>query len=102
MRIVLIFTLFISSIGYSQITGIVIDGSSNEPIIGAKVICSDGNRAITGFDGDFTLNSKTYPVKIITSMLQYVNDTTIVEQSGKLTITLKEPLTDLETVVISA
>ena len=50
MRIVLIFTLFISSIGYSQITGIVIDGSSNEPIIGAKVICSDGNRAITGFD----------------------------------------------------
>ena len=35
-------------------------------------------------------------------MLQYVNDTTIVEQSGKLTITLKEPLTNLETVVISA
>ena len=102
MRIVLIFTLFITSIGFSQITGVVIDASSNEPIIGAKVICSDGNRAITGFDGDFTLNSKTYPVTVITSMLQYVNDTTIVEQAGKLTITLREPLTNLETVVISA
>ncbi len=102
MRIVLIFTLFISSIGYSQITGIVIDGSSNEPIIGAKVICSDGNRAITGFDGDFTLNTKKYPVKVITSMLQYINDTTIVEQAGKLIIIMKEPLTNLETVVISA
>ena len=53
MRIVLIFTLFITSIGFSQITGVVVDATSNEPIIGAKVICSDGNRAITGFDGDF-------------------------------------------------
>ena len=35
-------------------------------------------------------------------MLQYVNDTTTIESSGRYNIKLSEPVTDLQTVVVSA
>ena len=103
LKLLLLLTTFsICFILKSQISGIVIDGLTKEPLIGAKVMASDGNRAISNVDGEFKLNCTAFPVTIITTMLQYDSDTTIVSESGKLVIEIKEPTTNLETVVISA
>ena len=91
-----------SSYLLGQITGKVIEKSNKAEIIGAKVIASDGNKVLTDFEGNFKLNSKQFPVTIVTSMLQFENDTTVVEQAGEITIELGVPMRDLGTVVVSA
>jgi len=86
----------------SQIQGKVVDASTGEPIIGAKLYASDGQRAISNFDGDYNLSCKDFPVEVVVKMLQYVNDTLTVESAGRYNIKLKEPVTNLQTVVVSA
>ena len=66
------------------------------------MISSDGNKAITDFDGYFEFKNQSYLVDIVISMLEYVTDTIRVVSPQKLTVLLKEPVTDLETVVVSA
>ena len=102
-RLLLCFLLFsIALNSNSQIQGKVVDASTGEPIIGAKIYASDGQRAISNFDGDYNLACKEFPVVLIVKMLQYVNDTTTIESSGRYNIKLSEPVTDLQTVVVSA
>ena len=102
-RLLLCFLIFsIALNSNSQIQGKVVDASSGEPIIGAKIYASDGQRAISNFDGDYNLVCKEFPVVLIVKMLQYVNDTTTIESSGRYNIKLSEPVTDLQTVVVSA
>ncbi|MDB4649182.1 TonB-dependent receptor [Crocinitomicaceae bacterium] len=92
----------LSSISFAQISGVVTDLNSGEAIIGAKVFASDGNKAITNFDGEFTLKSSSFPVTLVTKMLQYNTDSTVVAAPGKVKIKLGEPITDLQMVVVSA
>jgi iron complex outermembrane receptor protein len=101
-RILAFATLIVPFLMQAQITGKVNDRISNDPLIGAKIIASDGTKAISDFDGKFKLNVQKFPVTIITSMLQYVNDTIVVEKAGEIIIKLGEPTKDLETVVVSA
>ena len=102
-RLLLCFLLFsIALNSNSQIQGKVVDASTGEPIIGAKIYASDGQRAISNFDGDYNLACKEFPVVLVVKMLQYVNDTTTIESSGRYNIKLSEPVTDLQTVVVSA
>ncbi len=100
--ILTIFLVFLCAFAKSQVTGIVLDGDTKEPIIGAKLIALEGSRAITDLDGAFKLNIKTYPTNVIVSMIQYISDTISLTGPGELTIELFEPATSLETVVISA
>ena len=95
---VLTFTLCV----HSQITGKVIEKSNKAEIIGAKVIASDGNKVLSDFEGKFILKSTSFPVTIVTSMLQFENDTTIVTNPGEIIIELGVPMKDLGTVVVSA
>ena len=53
-------------IAFAQISGVVQDLNSGEPIIGAKVFASDGNKTLTDFDGAFILNCKSFPVTLVT------------------------------------
>ncbi len=87
---------------FGQLTGVVTDLNSGEAIIGAKVFASDGNKAITNFDGEFTLKTTSFPVTLVTKMLQYNTDSTVVDSPGKVKIKLGEPVTDLQMVVVSA
>ena len=87
---------------FGQLTGRVIDDISKEAVVGAKVISSEGQKVITDFDGKFKLSVSTFPVTIVTSMLPYGNDTTIVESTGEITISMKEPVQIITTVVVSA
>ena len=88
--------------GNSQIQGKILDASTGDPIIGAKIFASDGNKVLSNYDGDYTLPCKEFPVELVVKMLQYVNDTVLVEQAGTYNIELSEPITDLQTVVVSA
>ncbi len=102
-RLLLCFLFFsIALNSNSQIQGKVVDASTGEPISGAKIYASDGQRAISNFDGDYNLACKEFPVVLVVKMLQYVNDTTTIESSGRYNIRLSEPVTDLQTVVVSA
>jgi outer membrane receptor protein involved in Fe transport len=88
----------------AQIAGTVVDKTTNTPLIGAKLIASDGNKTLSDFEGKFQLESKKFPVTIIVSLLQFVSDTLKVEQAGQLIIKLREPEKDkdLDMVVVSA
>ena len=99
---ILLLLLFIP-IGFNaQISGIVREKSTNTPIVGAKITASDGVKAISDFDGKFKLNSKKLPVTIITSMMQFLNDTITVNKVEEIVIKMREQTKDLETVVVSA
>ena len=100
--IILLLLLFIPIGFIAQISGIVREKSTNTPIVGAKITASDGSKAISDFDGKFKLNSQKFPLTIITSMMQFLNDTITVNKVEEIEIKLGEQTKDLETVVVSA
>ena len=103
LKKILVLSILFTSLNFqSQVSGKVIDGKSKEPISGAKVVSSDGIKLFSGADGQFTLNPKSFPITVVTSMIQFVNDTLVIAGPGEVKITLKEPIKDFQTVVISA
>jgi len=100
--IILLLLLFIPIGFIAQISGIVREKSTNTPIVGAKITASDGSKAISDFDGKFKLNSQKFPLTIITSMMQFLNDTITVNKVEEIVIKMGEQTKDLETIVVSA
>jgi iron complex outermembrane receptor protein len=101
-KIILSYLLFIPIYFQAQVKGTVVDRTSNSPLIGAKLIASDGTKALSDYDGKFQLDCKKFPVTIVVSLLQYVSDTVTVDKAGEITIKLGEPEKDLDMVVVSA
>lgn len=102
MKKVLLLLMALPYLSFSQIQGSVIDFESKQPVVGAKITTSEGQRVITDYDGRFKLNPAAYPVKLITVMLPYVADTTSVNGPGDLEIFMREPVQNISTVVVSA
>ena len=100
--IILLLLLFIPIGFIAQISGIVREKSTNTPIVGAKITASDGSKAISDFDGKFKLNSQKFPLTIITSMMQFLNDTITVNKVEEIVIKMGEQTKDLATIVVSA
>lgn len=99
---ILIFLLTIPLCFQAQIKGTVVDRVSNAPLIGAKLIASNGSKTLSDYEGKFELDCEKYPITIIVSLLQYVSDTIKVDKAGEITIKLGEPEKDLDMVVVSA
>jgi iron complex outermembrane receptor protein len=99
---ILLLLLFIPIGFIAQISGIVREKSTNTPIVGAKITASDGSKAISDFDGKFKLNSQKFPITIITSMMQFLNDTITVNKVEEIVIKMGEQTKDLVTIVVSA
>ena len=99
---ILLLLLFIPIGFIAQISGIVREKSTNTPIVGAKITASDGSKAISDFDGKFKLNSQKFPLTIITSMMQFLNDTITVNKVEEIVIKMGEQTKDLATIVVSA
>jgi outer membrane receptor protein involved in Fe transport len=102
MKKLLLLLMGLPYLSFSQIQGSVIDFDSKQPVVGAKITTSEGQRVITDYDGRFKLNPVAYPVKLITVMLPYVTDTTSVDGPGDLQIFMREPVQNISTVVVSA
>jgi len=87
---------------FCQVTGIIIDAKTKEPIPGVKLSLSDGTVYKSNLDGEFSFTPKKYPVEIVSSAIQFTNDTTVVKGPGAITIVMSETVTNFQTVVISA
>ena len=96
------FILFFSGFLSAQISGQVIDEINKTPVVGAKIMGSDGSRAISDYDGKFALDCKKFPIEVTIIMLQYATETLVINAPGNIQIPLKERVKDFETVVISA
>jgi iron complex outermembrane receptor protein len=87
---------------FSQVTGKIIDSKTKDPIPGVKISVSDGTLLKSNGEGEFSFNPKSYPVTIVSSIIQFMNDTTVVNGPGEIKIVMSEPVTNFQTVVISA
>lgn len=86
----------------SQIEGTVLDEELNEPIYGALIVASTGQKAKSDLDGNFTITPDKYPVKLVISAQTYATDTFLVESAGKQVFILAPPVQKVQTVVVSA
>ena len=102
--LILFFFTSISLISISQINGVVIDLSTKEPVIGAKLIASNNSKALSSIDGSFKLNAleNELPLSIVVSMIGYINDTISISSFETITIKLKEQIQNIETIVVTA
>jgi outer membrane receptor protein involved in Fe transport len=94
--------LFLPLLSFAQISGKVLDGKSKDLIIGAKVICSNGEKTLTGQDGTFVLKSNSYPVWIKSTYTGYLADSIQVFSDTSIVFLLFDELQELGTVVVSA
>ncbi|MFN5846642.1 MAG: TonB-dependent receptor [Flavobacteriia bacterium] len=94
--------LFIPLFSFAQINGVVLDADSKQPVIGAKIQASSGERAISDLDGKFKLDISVFPVTLVTVMPSFLNDTVAVNASGDVTITLEVPIKLISDIVVSA
>jgi iron complex outermembrane receptor protein len=75
---------------------------NKEPVVGAKIVASSGERVISDIDGNFIMEVASYPVTLVTAMPSFMNDTTIVSVAGEVTILLEVPIKVISDVVVSA
>lgn len=102
MKNTLLLFLILPLFSLAQLTGKVTESDSKEPVVGAKVIASNGEKAVTDIDGVFSIQTATYPITLITSMSGFLNDTTIVKAAGEVSIILDVPVKTISAVVVSA
>jgi len=86
----------------SQVTGVVEDGETNEPIFGAKIMASTGEKVLSDIDGSYSISPSSYPTTLIIVAQTFQNDTIVVDGPGELNITMNPPVVDLTSVVVSA
>lgn len=88
----IIISLACSFYSFSQnVIGTVIDKSTNEPIIGARIESSEGKKTVTNFDGIFKLQVDNFPANLKITMTGFL----------AVDLTVTEPITDLKIVMIA-
>jgi len=85
----LLLCMLLPVIFFSQPSGKVIDKETNEPIIGAKINCSSGEKTLTNLNGEFQLTASKSPFTLIVSMATYKTDTMTVTKDTTLVISLE-------------
>ena len=85
----LLLCMLLPVIIFSQTSGKVIDKETNEPIIGAKISCSSGEKTLTDLNGGFQLNASKTPFTLFVSMATYKTDSMIVTKDTTLVISLE-------------
>jgi iron complex outermembrane receptor protein len=102
MKHVLLLFLSLPLACISQVTGIIEDDQTKEPIFGAKIIASTGEKVLSDMDGSYSISPSSYPTTFVISAQTFVNDTILVEGPGELNIKMNPPIQDLQTIVVSA
>lgn len=86
----------------AQVTGTIQDKSNKNAIYGAKIVASDGQKALSDFDGKFKLNSTKFPITVVVTAQSFIDDTIRVESAGEITIELEPVVQEVKTVVVTA
>ncbi|MEY4604883.1 MAG: hypothetical protein RIT43_2175 [Bacteroidota bacterium] len=102
MKNTLLLFLFLPLFSLAQLTGKVTESDSKEPVVGAKVIASNGEKAVTDIDGVFSIKTTAFPITLVTSMSGFLNDTTVIKAAGEVSIILDVPVKTISAVVVSA
>ena len=85
----------------NTLKGVVLEGSSNQPLPGVNVlVAGTTNGTTTDFDGNFTLTNIKKGEKISFSYIGFTDETLIYENQKTITITLKEDQKELKDVVV--
>ncbi|NJB71815.1 TonB-linked SusC/RagA family outer membrane protein [Saonia flava] len=85
----------------STVTGVVLDGTYNDPLPGASIIeKGTSNGTQTDFDGNFTLTLTTDNATIVISYVGFATQEVAVNGGTQFNITLKEDLQGLDEVVV--
>lgn len=102
MKHILLLFLSLPITVFSQVTGTIIDAESKEPIFGAKITALSGEKAISDFDGMYSISPASYPVTLIYSAQTYSNDTVVMQAPGVNDVKMSPPVINLSSVVVSA
>lgn len=95
-------SLFFDILG-QNIKGVVLDKSTSDPIISARIESSEGQKTITNFDGLFKINAEKFPVKLIVSMTGFKSqEVTVDSPTENLVVRLFGNDFQTGTVVVSA
>ena len=100
--ILFILILLNSTVFFSQTKGIVLDASNGDPIIGARIVLSSGQKSITSNTGEFILSNVKYPNSLVVSMMGFISETVKLSKDTLLTINLKTQVQEISDVVVTA
>ncbi len=100
--ILFILILLNSKVFFSQTKGIVLDASNGDPIIGARIVLSSGQKSITSNTGEFILSNVEYPNSLVVSMMGFISETIKLSKDTLLTINLKTQVQEISDVVVTA
>ena len=100
--ILFILILFNSTVFFSQTKGIVLDASNGDPIIGARIVLSSGQKSITSNSGEFILSNVKYPNSLVVSMMGFISETVKLSKDTLITINLKTQVQEISDVVVTA
>ncbi|MEN9915004.1 MAG: hypothetical protein RL528_1768 [Bacteroidota bacterium] len=100
--ILFILILLNSAVFFSQTKGIVLDASNGDPIIGARIVLSSGQKSITSNTGEFILSNVKYPNSLVVSMMGFISETVKLSKDSLLTINLKTQVQEISDVVVTA
>ena len=104
LRYFLLFILILlnSTVFFSQIKGIVLDASNGDPIIGARIVLSSGQKSISSNTGEFILSNVKYPNSLVVSIMGFISETVKLSKDTLLTINLKTQVQEISDVVVTA
>ncbi|MBM3417726.1 MAG: TonB-dependent receptor, partial [Bacteroidetes bacterium] len=99
--VTLLFSLYHLS-ATAQIRGAIVDGKKGEPIPGAKILLSSGEKTATNIAGEFILKKAKYPVKLIISSFGYESDSLWITKDTTFVKSLYVESIQIKTVVVTA
>ena len=84
----------------SDVVGIIIDKTTNTPIIGATVIIKNTNKGTTtDFDGNFSLFNVSEGATLVFSYLGYITQEIVLE-SNNISVFLEPSISELNEVIL--
>lgn len=86
----------------SQIKGVILDEKNQEPIAGAKIFLSTGQKIESSVSGEFVITPSIYPVLLRISLIGYVDDSVRISKDTVFTKYLVAESIQIKTVVITA
>lgn len=103
MRVFLLALVLLPFCSLSQISGRIIDLSSNEGVFGVKIRSSEGEQVITDPEGNFEITIHNPPAALYVQSMEHHPDTVIVnEKFASMIIAIRPLFQEIKTVVVSA
>lgn len=87
---------------FAQIKGVVKEEKNQQPIIGAKIVLSTGQKTLTNSLGEFTIIPEHYPVELKISMIGFNMDSINIIKDTSLVIAMSNESIEIKTVVVTA